>query len=219
VGFFDFLKSDKLKNNLDPDRPWEVLKVATQYAKKQEYDTAIQILRGAFDEMARRGDPYELDARLRLPRYLQKAGRNDEAWGELNKLTHEFGFKVGDPYFNFFRIHDAMRIFLQREKKFDWAVCHAAWSHLDHIMALSGDPYSSDKLREFCSMSFITQKMRPHLKKAKAESLSSEVCGIIKKHAEKLRKADAAYMVKEIGDLLRERNETTKQKGGLNETG
>ena len=65
---------------------------------------------------------------LRLPAYLQLSGRNDEAWGWLNKLncgefphgglSNEIAFQLNWREI----VSDKMRLFLEREKKFKQAL-------------------------------------------------------------------------------------------------
>ncbi|MBU1339480.1 MAG: hypothetical protein KKD56_10475, partial [Acidobacteria bacterium] len=54
--------------------------------------------------------PMMIQERLRLPMYLQLAGRNDEAWDELNRLNVQYVDQFSQPV-----IANQMRVFLQKE--------------------------------------------------------------------------------------------------------
>lgn len=73
-------------NSIDGDyQKW--LTKAVKYKKDKDFDQAIECLDKAYRLCA--GYPLEtvFDNYLRLPAYLQAAGRADEGWGELNKLN------------------------------------------------------------------------------------------------------------------------------------
>ena len=97
-----------------------LLKEATQLKKDKDYDAACEKLKEAYTAA---DDTLLVKQYLRLPMYLQLAGRNDEAWAELNRINITY-FDV----FSQAEIANQMRIFLEKEKKFRRALDFAVWS-------------------------------------------------------------------------------------------
>jgi len=60
---------------------------------------------------------------LRLPMYLQLAGKNDEGWKILNELNLKHTDVFSQP-----EIANQTRIFLQKEKKFRHAILFGIWA-------------------------------------------------------------------------------------------
>lgn len=85
-----------------------LLKEATALKRLKRYDDAVAMLRRAYD--APTECPMMIQERLRLPMYLQLAGRNDEAWDELNRLNVQYVDQFSQPV-----IANQMRVFLQKE--------------------------------------------------------------------------------------------------------
>src|SRR5258708_2090283 len=98
----------------------ELLKQATRERDEGNLDAAVETLRRAYGEIAQSYVAYSVDTFLRLPLYLQKAGRNDEAWREFNLLlTRGFPNQIQNLELlpmEHSQIFDKMRLFLQREK-------------------------------------------------------------------------------------------------------
>ena len=94
------------------------------HKKAKERDKALACLDEAYKLAAQQSyDDYgEWTNYLRLPAYLQLAGRNDEAWRWFNKLTcgelpyreqsNELAFRLDWRSL----VSDKMRLFLEREK-------------------------------------------------------------------------------------------------------
>ena len=99
----------------------KLLKEATKLKKENKLDEACDALREAY----KCAEPDELLIKeyLRLPMYLQLAGRNDEGWATLNELNMKFidGFSQVD-------IANQMRIFLEKEKNYKKALVFQAWT-------------------------------------------------------------------------------------------
>jgi hypothetical protein len=86
----------------------DLLKEATSLKKEKKYAEACEKLRKAY-----RADGAEnlmIEERLRLPMYLQLAGRNDEGWDELNRLNAKYSDIFSQPI-----IANQMRVFLKKE--------------------------------------------------------------------------------------------------------
>lgn len=85
-----------------------LLKEATALKKEKKYIEACDKLREAYS--ADGAENLMIADRLRLPMYLQLAGKNDEAWGELNRLDARYVDQYSEA-----GIMAQMSIFLQKE--------------------------------------------------------------------------------------------------------
>lgn len=99
----------------------KLLKEATQLKKSKEYDAACEKLREAYE--ASDANELMVKERLRLPMYLQLAGKNDEGWKALNELNVEYV-----DVFSQAEIANQMRVFLQKEKQFKKAIMFSIWA-------------------------------------------------------------------------------------------
>lgn len=98
-----------------------LLKEATKLKKENKFIEACEKLKEAY--AAPGANELMVKDLLRLPMYLQLAGRNDEGWGVLNELA----IKHPDV-FSQVEIANQTRIFLQKEKKFRHAVLFGMWT-------------------------------------------------------------------------------------------
>jgi hypothetical protein len=64
----------------------EILKVATELNRDGNLPAAVLVLKEAYKKIGNSAESYGIDTYLRLPSYLQKIGRYDEAWSFLNQL-------------------------------------------------------------------------------------------------------------------------------------
>jgi hypothetical protein len=64
----------------------ETLNVATELNRDGNLPAAVLVLKEAYKKIGNSSESYGIDTYLRLPSYLQKIGRYDEAWGFLNQL-------------------------------------------------------------------------------------------------------------------------------------
>ncbi|MFH0947486.1 MAG: hypothetical protein V1833_00600 [Elusimicrobiota bacterium] len=117
-----------INNESIKDEASELLKEATAMKKSRNIEEAIKILKDAYLKMENKiGDNISVDILARLPQYLQEAGKNDEAWGEFNKLLIKISSRKQHAWFRpieLAQIHDKMRLFLQREGKYKIAIKH-----------------------------------------------------------------------------------------------
>ena len=112
------------------------LRRATELKQAGRINEAIEEL-GNFHLHAEAGNAsYPVESFLRLPMYLQAAGRREEAWEQFYKLLKEgypkqltdAGVRLAEKS----AIYDKMRLFLQRDKNPLLAahfgvLCYAAW--------------------------------------------------------------------------------------------
>ena len=85
-----------------------LLKEATALKREKKFFEACEKLREAY--CADGAENLMIEDRLRLPMYLQLAGRNDEGWDELNRLNIRYLDQFSQP-----RIANQRRVFLQKE--------------------------------------------------------------------------------------------------------
>jgi hypothetical protein len=123
----------------------KLLKEATQLKKSKEYDAACEKLREAYE--ASDANELMVKERLRLPMYLQLAGKNDEGWKALNELNVEY-----IDVFSQAEIANQMRVFLQKEKQFKKAIIFSIWSIAKEIerdvQGVEGSIDNADKMAE-----------------------------------------------------------------------
>ena len=84
------------------------MKEATALKREKKYIEACEKLREAYS--ADGAENLMIEDRLRLPMYLQLAGKNDKGWDELNRLSAKYVDQFAQP-----RIANQMRIFLRKE--------------------------------------------------------------------------------------------------------
>jgi hypothetical protein len=111
------------KTNLDARK---LLKKATQLKKSKQYVEACEKLREAYK--APGSKDLMVKELLRLPMYLQLAGKNDDGWREINELNVKFV----DVYSQA-EIANQMRVFLQKEKQFQKAILFSVWAMAKEI--------------------------------------------------------------------------------------
>lgn len=105
----------------------ELLKLATQLKQDKKYDEACQTLRVAY-QSADVDEIILIEDRLRLPMYLLLAGQGDEGWYELNRLIGEYL----SPHEQI-AIRNQMRIFTEKEKRWNDAIFYSAWVYILEI--------------------------------------------------------------------------------------
>ena len=113
---------------------YDLLKRATAEKKRGDIEAAIATLRQAYELMNR--EVYGVEPYLRVPMYLQAAGRTDEAMDELWRLIEIYDTGGGvDLHFQH-SIYDKMRLVLQRAGRRDEAVKYGVFSSLLWARAL-----------------------------------------------------------------------------------
>ncbi len=85
-----------------------LLMEATALKREKKYIEACNKLREAYS--ADGAENLMIEERLRLPMYLQLAGKDDEGWDELNRLYARYTDQFSQP-----RIEHQMKIFLRKE--------------------------------------------------------------------------------------------------------
>lgn len=197
--------------------PEELLKQATEKKKAGDLESAIRLLRDAYKIISRGPMAYPVNTFLRLPAYLQEAGKGDEAWQELNNLlTKGYPNQSNNPGIvpvDHSAICDGMRLFLQREGKNESAVKFGVLSYVCWALALYRQSQSNDedrfftserkaRLREDFSQENIESTVRKLLKKAKKEELVKKVSTIVEQYVNKLPNIKLGELAREIDEVV-----------------
>jgi hypothetical protein len=159
----------------------EALRNATAARDAGDYDSAIGHLRSAYASAVSAGLGLDAAECLRLPSYLQRSGRSQEAWAELQSLLSPdhpvLRYGKGDAPINHYHIYDKMRLFLQRERKPAFAACYSVLSYLNlaenwHVVIADLRAHristrsTRERLREFGTSEAIEQALVRDLRRA-----------------------------------------------------
>jgi hypothetical protein len=97
------------------------LKEAAALKDADNVDGAIQVLRRAYEEIKRDKALYPIDTFLRLPLYLQQAGKMKDAWQEFNTLLFKgYPNQPKDAALiavDRSKVFEKMRLFLERDSR------------------------------------------------------------------------------------------------------
>lgn len=149
---------------------------------------AVACLRAAYEEIARGNVDYGTQTFLRLPLYLQAAGRNDEAWREFNNLL-TMGYPNQPSRHIFWETHlalvyDKMRLFLQRENRLRLAVVYGVLSYISdlrgRLLAGTTMPVQLQYFEQFATEEATAGVLEPLLRKARLLQLTPEVFALVR---------------------------------------
>ena len=181
---------------------YQLLKDATALKKAGDLEAAISKLREAYAAIERDGEQHNVDPFLRLPAYLQAAGRSDEAWREYNNLiVHGFPNQGNDwSLLTMFhsKIYDKMRLFLQREGKAEQAIVFGVQSLVSWQLGL----HLQDRKEELAERADVVKKIEPLLKKAKRDDSLKRVVDVVCQELNELPAVDWARLRKCVAAAL-----------------
>ena len=137
---------------------------------------------------------------LKIPMYLQKAKRYEEAWAVYNKLLEE-RFEDNSDYLGISKIYDKMRIQLQSEKKFGDALIMGIYSYMWDAAELkkTGNSAQYEKYTFKVELIKLAENL---LKKTKQESAKDQIADIIGKYIKTLPELDKERFEKEIFECI-----------------
>lgn len=186
----------------DPDK---FLREATAKKKAGDMDGAIESLRDAYKVISKTSINYTIDPYLRLPLYLQQAGKNDEAWSEFNRLIAE-GYpnqmKIRELIpMDHSAIYDKMRLFLQREHKARESVKFGVFSYLSWGLGLYYQARKKE-LKTHISKASIESMIEGLLKKAKKPDLKNELAKVILLETKEFPNIDLANIGRQIDQTV-----------------
>ena len=180
-----FKKSEPNNIIKEVSSPEELLSAATAAKKDGNLEAAISLLKKAYESIAATDDSYRVETFLRLPLYLQEAGRKDEAWNEFQKiLTNGYPNQSGLEYPELVpmansAIYDKMRLFLQREGRNGEAVKYGLFSHLSWSTGLYLQK-RRDEFKDYITSESIDYIVLKLLKKANKTDLLIKISKLIK---------------------------------------
>ena len=125
--------STEVTSYLSPEeeRVRELMRTATALSDKDP-NAAVKTFREAAALIPQTATDHGVAPFLRVPRYLQQAGRQDEAWEEFQRLLKDGypNMQQGGRAWHRMEtdVYDKMRLFLQREKRLDEAVLYGVRS-------------------------------------------------------------------------------------------
>jgi hypothetical protein len=159
-----------------------LLKKATAKKKSGDINGAIEALRASYKILNEQHVLSTIETYLRLPLYLQEAGRTDEAWREFNELIMWVNRKPRySPEVTPMEqsiIWDKMRLFLQREGRNSDAVEFAVWAYLSWAAGLYAQK-REEELKAHKTKENIQKALKAVLSKANKESLTDRLTKII----------------------------------------
>lgn len=184
----------------------KLLKEATTKKKSGDIDGAIKALRDSYKILNENSMLYSIQTYLRLPSYLQEAGKSDEAWGEFNQLIMWVNTK---PRYSpevtpmdLSIIWDKMRLYLQREGKNDYAVQFAVWSYLSWAVGLHMQK-REDELEAYKAETNIQKALKTSLHKAEKEFLTDRLVEIILDSLNKLPVVDYKEIAETVHEVMK----------------
>jgi tetratricopeptide (TPR) repeat protein len=180
----------------------KMVKEATALHKAGKLDEAVEKLKTAYKEADEKNLTLTVKDYLKLPPYLQKAKRNDEAWAWFNSLIQH----ASGDHMALSEIYDKMRLFRQRERQPKDAVKYDVLSRVywclglyDQVTKLGWDE-RKDEL-ENCKTTIGEGYIEP-LKKASCGNLEVELKKLISKHMEAFPSIHLPDLVRDINGLL-----------------
>lgn len=180
----------------------ELVKESTALHKAGKFDEAVAKLQDAYKEAEEKQLTLTVKDYLKLPPYLQKAKRNDEAWAWFNELIRQ----TARDHMSLSVIYDKMRLFRQREGNPKDAIKYCALSEIHWCLGLheqvtkDGFDERKDELKN-CKAN-IGEGYADLLKKADCEKLETELKKTIKKHMKSFPDIHLPDLVRDINGLV-----------------
>lgn len=204
MGFFRIFlgRDDDSSPSAGPIDSGALLREATANKAAGNVNGAIELLKRFWIAEPFGSSGYGVEAYLKLPMYLQVAGRRDEAWRTLNVLIADYVLstpKLNDQVLPMMRseIYDKMRLFWQREGEASSAVKYGILSHMNWLVGLHRQR-RREELRDYASRETIEAVVKPLLKKAKLLHQTTAICDLVESDVRKLPNVD----LNSLGDVI-----------------
>jgi len=184
----------------------KLLKEATTKKKSGDINGAIKALRDSYKIINENPTSYPIETYLRLPLYLQEAGKGDEAWSEFNQLImwvntkSRYSPEVTPMELSI--IWDKMRLHLQREGKNDYAVQFAVWSYISWAVGLYMQK-RKDELKTYKAETNIQKALKTSLHKADKEFLTDRLIKTILNSLNNLPIVDYKEIAKAVQEEMK----------------
>jgi tetratricopeptide (TPR) repeat protein len=205
VNLFKYNSNDKTRlgkaYNSVQKSPDDLLTEATARKMEGDLEGAITLLKEAYKEIGKCSIVYSVETFLRLPLYLQKAKRTDEAWEEFNVLLIK-GYPNQLKNLEIIpmehcSIYDKMRLLLQREGKTVEAIKYGIFSYLSWAIGLYRQN-RIDELTDYLTKENYEKAIKTLLKKAKKEVLFNRICIIVREQIDSLPNIDFVELSKKL---------------------
>ncbi|MBN1460605.1 MAG: hypothetical protein JXA57_13810 [Armatimonadetes bacterium] len=186
-------------------RPPDLLKEATARKERGDLRGAIGCLRSAYARIGK-DDGYTVSTFLRLPMYLQLAGKPRQAWREFDLLLRH-GY-AGQPRAKGLRamdvseVYDKMRLFLQREGRARDAVAYGVMSTASWCQGMVLQRRKSE-LGDASDEEWIAEWLSPLLRKAGRMDALPELVALVASYLAKPRDIDFAELHEEVDRATR----------------
>lgn len=175
-------------------------------ASQDQPDLAVAKFRKAYQHAAQTNVDFGIHVFLRLPRYLQEAGRPDEAWHEFNELLASGypNMSTGDALWHFTEsaVYDKMRLFLQREKRPSAAVIFGVKSVVWDLKASLLNDYTSNKADTLRDPARLKAELSKLLRRAKLLHRLEDTMTVIIEWAKAQPKSDDHQFEKQFVHAL-----------------
>jgi len=179
---------------------------STALKKAGKFVEAVEKIKEAYKEAHEKNLTLTIKDYLKLPPYLQKAGRNDEAWAWFNDLIQT---SANDPM-SLSQVYEKMGLFRERENKPKDAVKYGALSKIYWCLGLheqvTQQGWTDRKLELTQCKQNVADGYDKVLKKAGCEYLEEDLRGIIKGHMKEFPNIRMSDLVREIDKLVSEKN-------------
>lgn len=188
--------------NSDQYRKYQALmKESTALKRAGKLDEAVQKILGAYREAQENGLFIPAADYLKLPYYLQKANRNDEAWDWFNKLIRS----CSDDPMTLSEIYSKMALFREREKKPEDTIKYYVLSDMYRCLGLHQLIALGDTDRE-SELTFGKERLEEgygaSLKKCGCAHLDDDLKKIIREHMQTFPKLRVPDVVRDINALM-----------------
>ncbi len=207
--FFPASTTEKFSISDNSDATSSPLRKATAEKEAGNLDEAINLLRRAYELTKIEGMECSVETFLRLPMYLQKAGRNGEAWREFNiLLTHSYPNQNKDPQLVPMAnsiVYDKMRLFLQRENKNDLAVRFGVCSYVSWAVGLYRQKRKNE-LKDCIDQENIEYNVEKLLKKARKIHLQDKLVKTVKEQLAELPNINFAQLSRVVDGIVFQEN-------------
>lgn len=185
--------------------PGQLLKDATAKKDNGDIDGAIALLRESFLLIESESTIYPVETFLRLPLYLQAAGKADEAWKEFNNLLVKgYPNQMKDPkvlVMDHSRIYDKMRLFLTREKKCARAVAMGVCSFLSWAVGLRLQERNEEFVR-LSEKNAIDEEVAKLLKKSASSEKRAQLVEYIDQKLKLVPSLNMAEVIRDVEKIL-----------------
>lgn len=184
----------------------DLMRESTALKKAGKFGEAVEKIKGAYKEAQEKNLTLTVKDYLKLPSYLQKAGKNDEAWAWFNNLIRSF---ASDPM-SLSQIYEKMGLFRERESNPKDAIKYRVLSSmywclgLHELVTQYGDTDRRPELTQ-CKEN-IADDYGIMLEKAGCEHLENDLKKIIKKHMKEFPNIRIPDVVRDINKLVSEKN-------------